>query len=424
MTFDSTASDADRRPMVGLLAANTISELGNTFSTLAIPWFVLSTTGSASQTGITVAVGIVPFILVGILGGAVVDRIGYKRASIIADLLSGLSVLLIPLLHQTVGLAFWQLLVLVFLGAFFDGPGITARQALFPELAQRANTPLERANTGYALTSRVATVIGQPLAGILIAMFGASNLLWVNAATFGISSLVIRFLVPNTPVTSPAGSSGGFRGYLEEVRGGFLYLFGNQLLLAFLIVLASGRLLVEPLYSVILPVYANEVLGSVAQLGFIFAGLGVGSIIGNLLYAGIGPRLSRSTLLIGGLSIRAVMLSVMILSPPWWIIATAIVIGAIALEPINPMRMSVAQEQVPPGLRGRVFGAQAAISASALPIGVVTYGFLMSGIGLQPTLVVFTVANLALPLVALSVPTLRDIPRPDPTPSVASRVGR
>src|SRR5690606_13172823 len=126
-----------------------------------------------------------------------------------------LSVLMIPLLHQTVGLAFWQLLVLVFLGAFFDGPGITARQALFPELAQRANSPLERANTGYALTSRVATVIGQPLAGILIAVFGASNLLWVNAATFAISSLVIRFLVPNTPVTSPAGSTGGFRRYLE-----------------------------------------------------------------------------------------------------------------------------------------------------------------------------------------------------------------
>src|SRR5690606_2605101 len=135
--------------------------------------------------------------------------------------------------------------------------------------AQRANTPLERANTGYALTSRIATVIGQPLAGILIAVFGPSNLLWVNAATFGISSLVIRFLVPNTPVTSLGKPTGGMRGYLAEVHGGFLYLFGNQVLLAFLIVLASGRLLVEPLYSVILPVYANEVLGSVAHLGFI-----------------------------------------------------------------------------------------------------------------------------------------------------------
>lgn len=67
-----------RRPMFALLAVNTISQLGNTFSMLAIFWFVLATIGSASKTGMTVAVGVVPFILIGIFGGAIVDRIGYN----------------------------------------------------------------------------------------------------------------------------------------------------------------------------------------------------------------------------------------------------------------------------------------------------------------------------------------------------------
>ncbi len=77
---------------------------------IAIPWFVLETTGSASQTGISVATGVVPFVVVGIVSGPIVERIGYKRASIVSDLLSFVSALLIPVLYETRGLEFWQLL--------------------------------------------------------------------------------------------------------------------------------------------------------------------------------------------------------------------------------------------------------------------------------------------------------------------------
>ncbi len=406
------APSANQRPMFALLAANTISQLGNTFSMLAIPWFVLISTGSASQTGITVATGIVPFILVGVFGGAVVDRIGYKRASIVSDVLSGVSVALIPLLHMTIGLAFWQLLVLVFLGAFFDGPGITARQALFPELVHRAGMSLDRANAGYNTTRRIAAVLGQPVAGLLIAALGPSNLLWVNAVTFAMSALVTLLLVPAIPVRNLLSTAGGVRGYVQDVRSGFHFLFGNRLLLAMIAAFSAGGLLVEPIYGVILPVYANEVLGSVAQLGFIFAALGAGSIVGNVWFVAIGTRLSRSAILLSGFSVRAVALSVMLVSPSWWVIAIAVFVGAVAIEPVNPMTMSIMQEQIPSGMRGRVFGAQTAIGASALPVGIVVYGFLMSSLGLQHTLTLFVAVNLALPLGMLLWPALRRIPRP------------
>lgn len=407
-----------RQSVFALLTANTISQLGNTFSLMAIPWFVLSTTGSASQTGITVATGIVPFVLVGILGGTVVDRIGYKNASIISDILSGLSVALIPLLHSTIGLQFWQLLALVFLGAFFDGPGITARQALFPELVHQAGMPFERANADYNTTRRIATVLGQPAAGILIAVLGPSNLLWVNAATFGISSLITWLLVPAVKPEQSAAPAGGFQGYLRDVRTGFAFLFGNRLLSSLLLVSVAGVLLVEPIYGVILPVYANEVLGSAAQLGFIFAALGAGSIVGNLLYVAISDRFSRSSIFIGGFAIRALSLTVMLFSPSWWMIALAIFIGAVALEPVNPMEMSIMQEQVPSGMRGRVFGAQSAITSSVFPIGIVIYGYLISGTSLHTTLAIFTAVNLALPIIVLGIPPLRSISRPA-TPSAA-----
>src|SRR5512138_531051 len=112
-------------PLYSLFTANAISLVGNVFTTIAIPWFVLQTTGSATQTGITGFFTILPVVLAGFLGGALIDRLGYKRTSIISDLASGITTALIPLLFFTIGLEFWQLMIIVFLGALLDTPGNT-----------------------------------------------------------------------------------------------------------------------------------------------------------------------------------------------------------------------------------------------------------------------------------------------------------
>jgi MFS family permease len=267
--------------------------LGNTFSMLAIPWFVLATGGSASQTGLTVAVGTVPYILVGIFGGVIVDRVGPKRTAIVSDLCSGLSVAMIPLLHATIGLEFWQLLVLVFLGALLDGPGNTARLALFPDLIHRSGIDQERANTWFTLTVRIAGVLGAPLAGVLIAALGSTTLLWMNAGSFALAAVITLVAIPDIRVIQaavPSNTAGGraapVRTYLRDVRDGFRFLFNHRLLFAMVATSSLGTLLAEPIYGVILPVYANEVLGGAAQLGFIFGALGAGSIVGNVLYLG------------------------------------------------------------------------------------------------------------------------------------------
>ena len=410
---DNRASTDQRRPVVALLVANTVSQLGNTFSILAIPWFVLATTGSAGLTGLTVAVGTLPVIVVGIFGGAVVDRLGYRTASVVSDIASGVTTLLIPLLSLTVGLAFWQLLVLVFLGALLDGPGRTARLAIFPDLIQRTTLSLDRANAAYSMTSRVAGLLGPPLAGVLIAVIGPANLLWVNAATFAVSACLVGVLLPGVDrIMAAVTGVGGGRGYLGEVREGFRFLYRRSVLFWMIAAFSLGRLIAEPLYAVILPVYANEIYGSALPLGIIFSALGAGSLVGNLVYAAVAPRLSRSRLLFGGFSIRALCFTVLLAVPPWWVIAAAIFVSASTFEPINPMSMSVMQEQVPAGLRGRVFGAVSAVGASTLPLGVLVYGFLMSALGLETTLAIFVAVNVALPLAMLLLPSLRDIPRP------------
>src|SRR3954454_21447685 len=98
----SRTEATNRIPVLALLGANTISLVGSQLTIVAIPWFVLITTGSAARTGLVAFCELVPSILASFFGGALVDRLGHRRASIVADLVSGATVAVIPLLHTTI----------------------------------------------------------------------------------------------------------------------------------------------------------------------------------------------------------------------------------------------------------------------------------------------------------------------------------
>lgn len=89
------------RGFAGLIAAQAISMIGSRMSMLALPWFVLATTGSAAKTGLVAFAEMAPYVLASALGGPLLDRIGHRRASIAADVLSAAAVASIPLLHAT-----------------------------------------------------------------------------------------------------------------------------------------------------------------------------------------------------------------------------------------------------------------------------------------------------------------------------------
>lgn len=400
---------------LAFLIAGTISRLGNFLAALAIPWFVLATTGSATNTALTVAVGTIPLIVTGVFGGVLVDRVGYWRSSVLSEIASGFSTLMIPVLHFTTGIQFWHLLLFVFLGALLDSPGNTARRSMFPELVAQTSMSLDRANALFMMTVRIASLVGAPLAGILIAIIGAPNLLFITTAGFAISSLLFVLFIPRVDHHGVGCSEetsevpGGVSGYLSEIREGFIFMYRDKLLFWTLLSMSLGSLLAEPLYSVILQVYVQETYGSAENLGFIFAGLAIGSLVGNAIFVGMSERLPRRAIFAFGFGIRALAFLVFAFVPPWWIVALSILIGAIALEPVNPLSQSLLQERVPAGMRGRVFGVVSAIQVSTLPLGIMMYGLLLDGLGLQTTLTLFVIVNLLVPLSLIVNPYLKQL---------------
>jgi MFS family permease len=401
-----SAAPPDRRPLLSLFAANAISMTGNVAAMVAIPWFVLQTTGSATRTGLTALAGLIPVVLSGFLGGALVDRLGYRRMSIVADLASAVSVAAIPLLHATIGLAFWQLVVLVFLGALLDAPGSTARAALIPDLAVEAGWSLERASGASAVVERGSRLAGAPLAGLTVALVGATNVLWIDAATFLISAGVIALGVPR--VARPR--HGERTRYLRELREGLAFLRNDRTLAALVGVVTLTNML-DAVSFVALPVLASSVYGSALSLGLMTGILGAGSAVGALLFSAFGDRLSRRTVFCSGFLFVTVWYPAAASFPPLPALLGALAVAGLAAGPLNPVIDTVFFERVPDGLRGRVFGVTQASAWLAMPIGVLAAGPMIEGLGLRTTFLAVGSAYLAVTLATWLLPSLRRLDR-------------
>lgn len=405
----STSTGAARGPVIALLAAGSISRIGDTLSYVALPWFVLQTTGSPAQAGLVGFATFLPGFAAGILGGTLVDRWGFKRVSVVADVVSGAGVAAIPLLHHTVGLAFWQLLALVFLGALLDVPGLTARRSLLPELVDRAGMRLEPVNAAFESITNLASLVGPPIAGLLIAALGASNVLWVDAATFLVSALLVAVVVPRPSPPADAPAQGA---YLAELLAGLRFIRRDRLLFPMAITLALTNGFASSLVAVVLPVYVEDAFGEATDLGLMIAAGGAGALVGAALYGSFGHRLPRTGLWLGSFLLAPVEFWVLTLSPALPVLVIALALAGVAMGPINPLMVTIRHERSPIHLRGRVFSTYAAIAMAVQPLGVVAAGYLIEGVGLRPTVLLIAFGLQMVAVAMLFVPAFRAMERP------------
>ena len=365
-------------PLYSLFTANAISLVGNVFTLIAIPWFVLQTTGSATKTGITGFFNILPVIVAGFLGGTIVDRLGYKRTSIIADLASGVTTALVPIFYFTIGLEFWQLMILVFLGALLDTPGSTARAALLPELAEQAGMSIERVTSLTHVIERGARLVGAPLAGLLIGIMGTANVLWLDAASFFISAGIVWIFVQAFGTQRRESESGNYMGELKE---GLRFIAQDSLILSIVIMVMLTNFLDAIFGGVVQPVYVREVYGNALNLGLLISANGGGAVIGGLIFAAIGHRLPRHATFVGAFVLTGFRFWVYALYPPVWVLIVVTLITSIGAGPLNPIIGAIEFERIPPHMRGRVFGAITAGAWIAMPLGMLLGGIFTDRLG-------------------------------------------
>jgi MFS family permease len=372
-----------------MLTANALSITGDVFTMLAVPWFVLETTGSAALTGLASAMSTLPLVISASFSGPLVDRVGPRRASVLSDLISGLIVVTIPALFLTAGLAYGVLLGLLFVRWLLATPGDTARRAMVPDLAARGGVAIERATAAYDGVFRGATLAGAPLAGLMIAWLGPVPLLFVDGATFLASAILISSGVPRVIHDDGEGALGG---YLNRLREGLAFLWSDRLLRSAVAMILITNMLDIGLDQVLLPTYARQVEHDPRAYGLLVAAIFAGAMAGTVAYGWVGARLPRRptfalSFLIGG-AVRPLVLAAGV---PLGAAIAVIAVSGVACGSINPLLNVVQFERIPVSLRARVLGAIAAGQFAGMPLGGVLAGFLTESVGLTTCLVTFAV---------------------------------
>lgn len=179
------------RNIVLLWLANTTSIFGTSIYTLALTLLSLEYTHNALGAGAVLFASVIPYLFIGIIGGAVSDRVNRKYLMIFCDIARGIITLWIPIAHSLEILNISQIVVVSFLitslRAFFH----PANQASIPELANDKNE-LNKVNAYIGSTENLSLMLGPSLGGLLLLFhFDATQLLYVDSLTYFISAILI-----------------------------------------------------------------------------------------------------------------------------------------------------------------------------------------------------------------------------------------
>jgi len=364
---------------------------------LALPWFVLVTTGSATRMSAVVGAELIGLAALGIPGGAVLRRLGAWRTMWLADAVRAPLMLAIPLLHWLGHDAFAPIVGLAFLLGALAGPYFAAQKVIVPELLGEDEALVGRANALFQGATRTTMLLGPVLAGILIASVSASWVLVVDACTYVVAAVLVVTLVPR-PALQPASE--------EDVgaRRGLRFLTREPLLRLWLPLFALGDTAWTAFFVSVPVLVVTRFDADPRIAGWLLASFGVGAVAGNVVAYRI--LLGRA----GGLTI--VGTCILAQAAPLWLLTThpsaqlacaALGLAGVANGLVNPSIHSLMTLRVPPALRPSVMTINVMLFGLAQPLGVFAVGPVLDELGPQPVLVAFAaVQTVAMSLVAVS----------------------
>jgi MFS family permease len=408
-----------RAPFTALLSAYVVSVAGTSMSAIAIPWLVLTTTGSAARTGVVVFAQLLPYVAAQMLAGPVVDRFGLRRSFVWGNAAAAVAIAVIPVCHALDVLTLPVLIGLVVIVGVLRGVADCANGPLVPTTAEAGGIPLERAAGLNSGANRAALLLGAPLAGVLVTLFGSPAVVAIDAGTFAVAAVVAAIWV-RVPEPPPAAAS-GVRGYLRDLGEGLRFVRGDRLLLGMITMVAVTNLLDQGLGEIMVPVWVRDEVGTPAVLGLISGVAGGGAVLGSFLGAWLAPKLPRWPMFsVSFVLSGAPRFVVLALSDSLVLTLTVWFVAEVFSGTINPILGAVTYERIPIELRARVLGVVRSSAWLGLPFGALAGGYATEAWGLTTALWVFGAAYLLTTLAPFVFPSWREIDR-RPQPAADDR---
>ncbi len=385
----SPAQPAHRRlrdkPGFGIYyTARTVAWTGNVMSLVALPIMVFQLSGSATLTGLVTALEAVPYLLLGLLVGALADRWDNRRVMALWAAVPGVAMVTVPLAQLAGRLTTGQLLaVALVVGIAFVFADAASFGAL-PVLVGR--DLLAQANSTLGATYSVLSITGPAVAGVIIATVGTPWVLGID----GIGCMIAALLLTRLPWTHERVAANARRALRADMSEGLAFIWRHPVIRP-LTFMGIGNSITSGIVGGLLVVVASQSLGLSQQdgrLGLLFTAAAAGSVAGSLLL----PRLQR-TVTIGVLTIAsyaAIAIAAIVLAGLTWWVAAAVVLAVMNLtSTVITLNGIVARQTLTPiRLQSRVNTTARMIAWGGAPAGAVIGGLVATAWGVNVALLV------------------------------------
>ncbi len=371
-----------------LWTGQVVSSIGSQISNLALPLVVLAMTGSASKAGLVAFAARVPFLVLQLPAGVLVDRWDRRRVMIVADagraLMTGGIGLMLALDAFDLTLVMVLALVESSLGVFYN---LAERAAL------RSVVPVEQMKLAVARNEARqfgAGLAGGPLGGLLYSV-GKVVPFTVDAVSYLATILAVRAVradLAPPPREAP-------RHLLHEMREGFAWLRDQPFLRTCSVMVACANAVPSALGLLVI-VRAQELGASAGEIGLMFAISSVGGLAGALLAPHVTQRVAARTVVVGANWLWAVTVPLFAFAPDPLVLgllfAVMLCIAPIWNVTVVAYRMAI----VPPRLQARVQSVALLIAMSLTPIAPPVAGYLSDHVGAREAILLIACWSLAL----------------------------
>jgi MFS family permease len=366
------------RQLAAVVSARFVSLTGTNMTVVALPWFVLATTGSTTRMGLVLACQTIPSVVLGVPAGSVVAALGPRRALVLADTLRAPLLAAVPVCSWLGVLSFPLLLLLVTAIGIFSVPYAAASNAILPELVGEDEAEVARATAALQVAIQTTGVIGPVLAGVLIPVLGATAILVFDAASYALSAAIVALFVR----VGRAVAGAARRGVLVGVRR----IRDDALLASLVASVLAAHLALAALFAT-LPALAFRTFHDARTAGLLFAADAIGSVLGGFLALWLARRVRPMLLAVVGF---------VAMSAPIWILAGASALpvavvsmfvfgigGPLGVAPIS----ATLTLRAPASIRPQVVSAFFAVTSAGTPLGAAGVGYAIGRLGFPATYV-------------------------------------
>ena len=408
------------RPFALLWTGQTTSRLGDSLHRIALAWWVLEKTGSATAMGTVLVLSQIPLLIFLLIGGVVVDRFPRLRIMFLSDLLSGLVVTFIAVFAWLNLLQIWHIYVASLLFGFVEAFFFPAYQSVIPQI-----TPpdmLTSANSLNGLSQRVMGILGPMLGAGLVAAGGTPLAFALDALSFFISTLCIFPIIRSRLYESPGkgeaiGTTTGPKSVKETIQRGFADLregwdaiINVPWIWITILIFGVLNIMEGSPRAVAMPFLIKDDLGAdVAVLGFFGSAFSFGYVL-SALWLGQYKRLRHRGLL-GYLSvmINGFLLLLFGLKFPVPVLVAAMFVYGICFNVFGLVWTNTLQEMVPNEKLGRVYAFDSLGSWVLLPIGFALAGWATDQVGAPTVFLIGGCGTILMTLIGLSHPAVRNL---------------